>query len=369
MAVPAFSAEHLTALDALFRDMEPANLAGEPFTPSLHQEDFLLEDVPVESEDEDELADLGDANVGTFTSFIGSEIPTPLVAIDAGVIDVGLSRTGFALAFKASVVAQDVDGTHTVTKFGPRVKFIAPDNRADLLRYVGESLMSPRMFVEEKDGSLEIKKGSTEPNQYKDRLRNFIERILQMQIARQLTNGILLVDGALTLRTFNTPQLFMEELGHEVARHNTDIVGVSKKSRITVGGVHVSALLDDAPPEAGFMKILKVDAAAGEEEAVERNLGAPFVVRFSPGGFTFRVDVAKRSLVASEEEILETLYGNTQMTLGYPNLLRLAHIHSAFTKSEIVSLQVQAAHDYEVSMRAPEDLSVIFAPFRKGLGG
>lgn len=80
MAVPSFSAEHLAALDALFRDMEPANLAGEPFTPSLHQDDFLLEDVPPESENEDELADLSDANVGSFTSFTGSEIPTPLLA-------------------------------------------------------------------------------------------------------------------------------------------------------------------------------------------------------------------------------------------------------------------------------------------------
>jgi hypothetical protein len=55
--------------------------------------------------------------------------------------------------------------------------------------------------------------------------------------------------------------------------------------------------------------------------------------------------------------------------LGYPNLLRLAHIHSAFTKAEIVSLQVAAAHDFGVSMRPPEDVSVIFAPFRKGIGG
>jgi hypothetical protein len=373
VVVPTLTLAEMPQLEALFADMEPTDLAGEPFTPSLHSEDtFLLEDVPPEPEDDDEIVSLGNGKLGSFRSFTGSEVPLPLTAIDAGVIDIGISRTGFALAFKAAIVTQDIDGTHSVTKVGPRVKFIAPDNRAELLRFIGQELMSEEMFVTIKDdGSADIKKGSTEPNQYKDRLRNFIERMLQLQVLQHLTNGLLLIDGALTLRTFNTPEVFMEELGRKAAQRNSDIVGVSKKSRITVGGVHMSALLDDAdaPPDAGFRRILASDLIEGEDEVVTRNLGAPFVVRFAPGGFTFRVDVARRSLLSSEEDILQALYGNTQMTLGYPNLLRLAHIHSAFTKAEIVSLQVQAAHDYRVSMRPPEDLSVIFAPFRKGLGG
>jgi hypothetical protein len=373
VAVPTLTLAEMPQLEALFAGMEPTDLAGQPFTPSLHPEDtFLLEDVPPEPEDDDEIVSLGDAQLGSFQLFTGSEVPLPLIAIDAGVVDIGISRTGFALAFKAAIVTQDIDGTHSVTKIGPRVKFIAPDNRAELLRFIGRELMNEEMFVTIQDGgSADIKKGSTEPNQYKDRLRNFIERMLQLQVLRQLTNGLLLIDGALTLRTFNTPEEFMDELGRKAAQHNSDIVGVSKKSRITVGGVHMSALLDeaDAQPDAGFRRILAGDLIEGEDEVVTRNLGAPFAVRFAPGGFTFRVDVARRSLLSSEEEILQALYGNTQMTLGYPNLLRLAHIHSAFTKAEIVSLQVQAAHDYRVSMRPPEDLSVIFAPFRKGLGG
>jgi hypothetical protein len=105
--------------------------------------------------------------------------------------------------------------------------------------------MSEDLFVEiHPSGEKTIKAGAREPNQFKDRIRNFIERMLQMDIARQLQNGILIVDGALTLRTYNTPQLFLETLAREAARNNSDIVGVSKKSRITVGGVHVAALLD-----------------------------------------------------------------------------------------------------------------------------
>jgi hypothetical protein len=193
--------------------------------------------------------------------------------------------------------------------------------------------------------------------------------MLQLDVVQQLSGGILLVDGALTLRTYNTPGVFLERLGREAARRNSEIIGVSKKSRITVEGTHIGALLDQDPMDAGYRRINTIDSEGIDAEAETRNLGVPFAARFAPGGFTFRVDVTGNSLLQSEEAVLDALYANTQMTLGYPNLLRLAHIHSAFTKDEIISLQVKAAHDYSISMRPPEDLSVIFAPFRKGLGG
>src|SRR5665811_1306457 len=247
--------QNMSQIEQLFDDMEPVNLAGEAFVPSLHAEEIRLDDSEPEAENEEELSSFEDANLGPFQTFGPTEAALPLVAIDAGVLDLGMSRTGFALAFKAAVVEQDVTGTHTVTKIGPQVKFIAPDNRAELLRYVGRSMSNESMFVTmHEDGSCTIKKGATEPNQFKDRIRNFIERMLQVDVVQQLTNGILLVDGALTLRTLNTPQIFLEQLSREAAAHNSEIVGISKKSRITVDGVHIGALLDYDAPDAGYRK-------------------------------------------------------------------------------------------------------------------
>lgn len=179
----------------------------------------------------------------------------------------------------------------------------------------------------------------------------------------------MLIDGSLTLRTYNTPTEFLERLGREAAKHNSDIIGISKKSRVTVQGVHLSALLDDDGVQPGYRRVLWVDSEESDSAADARNLGSLYAVRFGPGGFTFRADVARKSILPDDEAVLQAFYANTQMTLSYPNLLRLAHIHAAFTKSEVVSLQVQAAHDYGMPMRAPEDLSVVFAPFRKAFGG
>lgn len=361
---------HAIEIETLFTEMEPEDLTGQPFTPSLHPEELRLDDSAPEMEEDEEVRSFDDASLGPFSPFHGSGVPMPLIAIDAGVLDLGVTRTGFALAFKAAVVTQEIDGTHTVAKVGPRVKFVTPDNRAELLRFVGRALSKEDMFVNiGSDGTATVKHGATEPNQFKDRIRNFIERMLQLDAAVQLRGGILLVDGALTLRTYNTPEVFLQRLGREAARHNSEVIGVSKKSRVTVEEVHIGALLDNDPPDTGYRRIVTLDSRGSESVAESRNLGVPFAVRFAPGGFTFRVDVTRKSLMPNEEAVLEALYANTQMTLGYPNLLRLAHIHSAFTKDEIISLQVKAAHDYRISMRSPEDLSVIFAPFRKGVGG
>ena len=365
-----FNLPNITNIEQLFSSMEPENLSGQAFTPSLHAENIQLEEDSTQLETEEEVVGVNESRLGEFTIFAGSELPVPLAAVDVGVMDLGMTRTGFALAFKGAAIFQGIDGMLNVIKVGPRVKFITPDNRAQILQFIGRELMDENIFVEiNPDGTLTIKSGAREPNQFKDRIRNYIERMLQLDILRHLQNGILLIDGTLTLRTFNTPEVFMEYLGREAQRQNSDIVGVSKKSRVTVSGVHISALLDDDPPSAGFRRILVEDSEGADSAAGARNLGALFATRFAPGGFTFRTDVARRSIIQTEEEVLQALYANTQMTLGYPNLLRLAHIHSAFTKSEIVSLQVQIAHDYNVQLRQPEDLSVVFAPFRKGIGG
>ena len=133
---------NLNQVEALFDEMEPGNQEGGGFTPSLHQDEIRLDDSSIELEMEEEIRDYEDAHLGLFTPFEGSDIPVPLAAVDVGVVDLGLTRTGFALAFKGAVVMQNIDGTHEVAKIGPRLKFITPENRADLLHFIGRQLGS-----------------------------------------------------------------------------------------------------------------------------------------------------------------------------------------------------------------------------------
>ncbi|MCZ7570765.1 MAG: hypothetical protein M5U01_19570 [Ardenticatenaceae bacterium] len=118
------SFSRITQIETLFSSIEPENLAGEPFTPSLHQDEIKLDESATEYETDQEVEEVNEAKLGPFVAFMGSDVPVPLAAVDVGVVDLGITRTGFALAFKGSVVVQDIDGTHTIAKIGPRVKFI-----------------------------------------------------------------------------------------------------------------------------------------------------------------------------------------------------------------------------------------------------
>ena len=152
------SLSNIEQIETLFAEMEPADTTDETLTPSLHAEDITVDDTPVEVEDE--VTSIDESALGEFTPFSSSEVPVSLVAVDAGVLDLGITRTGFALAFKAAVVSQDPDGTHTVSKIGPKSKLITPDNRADLLRFVGRGLMNEEMSCIRKSRSRVLLSGS-----------------------------------------------------------------------------------------------------------------------------------------------------------------------------------------------------------------
>jgi len=98
-------------IEALFTEMQPTNLAGDTLTPSLHAAEITVDVAPLEADGEDEIVSLNESALGEFILLTSSEVPVPVVDIDAGVLDLGISRTGFVLAFKAAVVSQDADGT------------------------------------------------------------------------------------------------------------------------------------------------------------------------------------------------------------------------------------------------------------------
>jgi len=138
------------------------------------------------------------------------------------------------------------------------------------------------------------------------------------------------------------------------------LIGIAKRSDLEIGGVNILYLLRETQ-EPCYCEIKDPDWTA----LYPPSFGTIFVARFGPGGFTFRTDVCP--FIVPAEEILNRLYQNARIWLGYPYLLKLAHIHSVFTKPEIVQLQVLAAKNYGLRMQKPQDISVIFAPFRKGV--
>src|SRR5262249_6316048 len=121
-----------------------------------------------------------------------------------------------------------------------------------------------------------------------DRLRNFTERLLQRHVISTLGPGIVLVDGALTLRTFDTPGPYLRKLGSMAEDNGVSLGAVAKKTGLSIKGIDITMLLEgDVRPARR-----KITRAIKDEIGHDRFLGDLYVARFGPGGDSYRVDVA-----------------------------------------------------------------------------
>jgi len=94
-----------------------------------------------------------------------------------------------------------------------------------------------------------------------------------------------------------------------------------------------------------------------------QTVGRVHVVKFTPNGFSFRVDVAPANGKKSAE-VLRVLKGNCIFYNGYPDPLRQVHVHAYFTPDEILSLQNLAVEKYHMRvLRSFDTRRHILAPY------
>jgi hypothetical protein len=193
-----------------------------------------------------------------------------------------------------------------------------------------------------------------------DRVRNFVERLVQKRVCDGLTDGIILIDGALTLRTFDTPGSFLRNLACRASERGTSLVGVSKQTGLTVQGRDIRLVLEGEPPRPMRRRLTR--AIREEKQRGSRILGDLYVCRFTAGGETFRVDVAPAPGQTSED-ILDALAASCRFRSGYPEPLIQAHVFSYFTPPSVAQLQAHAAAVYGLVPIHEPQLRPIFAPF------
>jgi hypothetical protein len=196
-------------------------------------------------------------------------------------------------------------------------------------------------------------------HKYGDRFRNWFERLAQRIAVTAITNGIVLFDGALTLRTIDTPQAYLRDLAHLADRYGNAIIAVSKQSHLQVQGRPLQFWLDDVPERSCYRQL---SSLIRRESGEERVLGNAYAARFSPLGPTFRMDV-KAVEGQSDAEAINAMFTSCLMRGGYPDLLVQAHAHSYFTSPDVVQLQALATAKYSLTPQPEVQLTAIFAPF------
>lgn len=287
-----------------------------------------------------------------------------IVAIDSGMMRLGETAEGLFIALRGAIVKDFVDRCECyLYRTGPL--FLSYENKKTLLFIIGQHLHKPDLFVEVDESNpdnpqpIDVKRGVADTaHQYADRFRNWFERMLQLIAIRDVHNGIVVLDGALTLRTRDTPATFLSTLSDQVNSRTSSLIGISKQSTLQVQDKSISFWLDDQPYQGGYKRLTHLL----RDSRRERILGNLYAVRFTPAGPTFRMDV--KSLEGqSDDETISNFRRSCLMKAGYPDVLVRAHAHSYFSSGDVLTLQSQIRANYQVIPRFEINLSPIFAPF------
>jgi hypothetical protein len=289
----------------------------------------------------------------------------PVVAIDSGIIRLGETQDGLIIALRGCAAILDKQGQVRLNLFRSGPLYLRNRDKLEILHLMGCHLGKEDFFIaidESTNVPQAVKRGVAEDShQYGDRFRNWFERLIQWEAVSSISNGVILLDGALTLRTRDTPQIFLERLAERASDCGNALVAISKQSRLQVNETPITFLLDDHPGRVCYRPVSPILQQQDPTRA-ERVLGNIYVARLSPVGPSFRIDI-KHARGQSDDEALNQFFSSCLMRVGYPDILVRAHTHSYFTRADVLELQAQVRSRFGLEPKGDVDLSTIFTPF------
>lgn len=291
--------------------------------------------------------------------------PVPVLACDCGMARLGETATGTLIALRAALTL-DTDWNTRVRLFRTGPINLEGERKTDVLHRMGADMGDAEFFVcwegEGENARLAPKSGAAAHRQiYADRVRNYLERMVQLAALTSVPprGSILLVDGSLTTRSYDTAPAWWQEFSGLADTHGIHLVGISKKSVLAIRDRPVAFWLEDVPAQIcrrNLTPILRADSPA----RADRVLGEIFAVRFSPCGPTLRVDV-RAAGGTDAETVLDLLLASCDFRGGLAEPLVRAHAHSYFTSSAVRVLQAQAAVTYNlVPTRTSADGAAVY---------
>nr|MDO8098443.1 DNA double-strand break repair nuclease NurA [Candidatus Njordarchaeota archaeon] len=322
---------------------QPRDIALDKFV-FINDEDVDKHDELVEDEAVEFLAGLEESKPKALEP---DSLSLPVSSVDASSAQIGETNLGVISAVRVAVWKQEPGKTPAIRKYGPYLAHFTRDNVDFIYNYFRHEIFGVAR--------------AEPPQVYKmtDRLRNFFERLAQRQASEIIEKGMTLFDGSLRGGTVDTPLEVLRGTINSAHGRGNCVVGISKSSTLTTSdGQKLLGMLDEYPKSC--YRDVHEEILGSLKSQI---LGRVHVVKFTPDGFTFRVDVAP----APGKDCDKTLClvkSNCAFFGGYPEPLRAAHIHAYFTPDEILSLQNLAVKKYDMEIVRPFDFRrCIFSPF------
>ena len=232
----------------------------------------------------------------------------PVASIDSSVIQVGETDDGSVFAAKATT-AYNLGGRRKAEVFGPSIYYVGESTVDGIASFLGRDL--PKKVLS-RDGALAMRM-----------LRVILERTLAMKASRELQGGLLALDGSLRQSFFEPASCTLRSVEAECARRGTQLVGVTKNTKVRQLQKMEGALY--AVQEPSY-----VDATEVARMVSIDTLGRTYMARLAADGVPLRID-------AAGPEALGWLLAGDTVVRGYPETLRAAHVLSIFSPAEEAS--------------------------------
>lgn len=267
-----------------------------------------------------------------------------VVAVDVSSLKIGETETGVLVAIRGAVVWRSDQGYEYV-RCGP------------LAFHLGHG-----MHTESSIGSLALGPDQMFTERAISRLRNTLERWIQREICVSFGDAIILFDGSLTVGTPDNPTAHLTRILKSARERANVVAGFSKSTKLCAFGKRITSLVSGAPAPC----IFDVDQVVTKQfEAHPVQLaGHVYVAKLVEDGFAFRLDVDREVSQDKCVEAMNRLIASDVIMQGYPETLRLAHIFSTFTASDVIAVQRYLAftHGLRIAPRFSLRKS-LFGPF------
>ncbi len=247
---------------------------------------------------------------GTINAIDAIQEPATVAAVDSSCVFIGETAEGSIYSAKCGLALACKGKPIMHFKIGPMLFYINDD-----IAYssnIDERLWRFVLF---------------DTSTAKRMIRIRIERVIQNEISKFLTNAIILVDGSLKRSVFEDGSNGFSSILRNCEENGNRLIGISKTTRLKVLDQLASSLMRS--DNACYM-----DVSAIVKSLVSNVVGKPLLAKLGSDGLVLRVDVLNEPA-----ESLGILVTNDVISNGYPETLRLAHHMSIFTTTDVTCLK------------------------------
>ena len=269
---------------------------------------------------------------------VKSQFPTDMQirAIDSTAFNLGTVEDGVVGVVRTSVIIRKPDNLkHHCEKYGPHIFKITNQDKNTIYQDKFQQVFGTKPPL------------NSAPAIYKmvDRIRNLAERYIILEEIKNSRDTLILIDGSLISHPVDTPASYLSQIMDESKKNNNIIAAISKETSLVLSqnGKGILSLCDFDPKptyHGPLNQFIRGDSS--------RYCGDVYVVKLTPDGEAFRIDIPPNS-VLPHEKILGLLAGIAG-DYGYPDELKLAHMTSIHSSIEIIELQAAAIQNFNLKI-------------------